>query len=560
MEPVATTQALDTPTVLKVFSTIDSHFVAVFGIFVAIVLMTSVLVSRLLWRSLGIPPITGQIIAGFILGPSLLNIASLPLFAFPLQWNDSVTKHMFSIQAADLFGFILYLVSTALTLSYISWLAGRETPIHDMKRFVLSAGSAGIAGSLMTLVSVTAMLVYGFGATWSVQEAIAAGIVLAPASVSIPAALLFAYNRLRDRSSKVALGSAVIDDLLVLVVASFFLVVVQAGVFGQEFAWASGGAKALMRLGSIFGVLVCVSVIGYYIIPRCADLLVRIGLGDLVPVLLYSFIVLAFSVSEWVSAMAGIAAAYCAGLFHRTTDKTHGPERILSPFVSTILLPLSFGSIGLQIDIGALGIRHYMIVFWLVVCSILAKQLGAWLASLSFQLWAEPEDHFLGVETYLLGTLMSIRGEVSIAAAITLYNMRLLTIHHYAICMLVVVLTSIIAPILFSFGVRYERVMHGKRGRKLFERVCDQQELEVVGVERFFAIAVDILGEQSACGLQRSDIGDSQVAECADQELKVVLKSGKKVSFVGDRQAVDELLGRIKQAITAELEQVMPAS
>jgi len=111
-------------------------------------------------------------------------------------------------------------------------------------------------------------------------------------------------------------------------------------------------------------------------------------------------------------------------------------EKVLSPFVNAILLPLFLGSIGLQIDVSLLGRHEWGVVVLLLIIAICSKLIGCCLATmLSRWSW---------LETYLFGSAMVTRGEVGLVIATILYGSQLILPQQYIIAVVVIVLITIL--------------------------------------------------------------------------------------------------------------------
>ena len=225
---------------------LDPHFVARFALFVAVLLLWTIFWGKVLKIVVRLPVIAGQIIAGIMLGPSLLYIQRWPIFAKPLELIDHATGHITSIASADLYLFFVVLLSSALTVSYLLWIAGHETDIPDILKIGVTAICAGIFGALIPIGMTVGMLYYGGIAGWSLVQLVGLGLIFSATSVSIPVAMLFAYKKMHLKSSKAALGAAVVDDIFAVILLSLFFVSITSGIFGgQEITAVTGNGYLL---------------------------------------------------------------------------------------------------------------------------------------------------------------------------------------------------------------------------------------------------------------------------------------------------------------------------
>ena len=98
---------------------VEAFLVAKFVLFVAALLLTTVLVGKILKVLFKLPIVAGQIIGGIFLGPSLLNIKKFTFFTGTLNFADPVKKCIYSIAQYDLFLFFILLISSGITVSYL---------------------------------------------------------------------------------------------------------------------------------------------------------------------------------------------------------------------------------------------------------------------------------------------------------------------------------------------------------------------------------------------------------------------------------------------------------
>src|SRR5579864_539805 len=105
---------LTIPAGLLVTAGLSPSFVAQFALFVAIILMWTIAWGKVFKRLCGLPVIAGRIIAGILLGPSLLNIGAFSFFAQPLLLPDHMTGQLYSLASYDLMLFVVLLISSAL--------------------------------------------------------------------------------------------------------------------------------------------------------------------------------------------------------------------------------------------------------------------------------------------------------------------------------------------------------------------------------------------------------------------------------------------------------------
>ena len=153
------------------------------------------------------PAVLGEILAGLLLGPSLINIQALPFLASE-QLPETITE------LAEL-GVIL-----------LMFLAGLEADLSQMRRAGKVVILAGLLGVIVPLVMGAGVaLPFGYETT----QAIAIGMLLTATSVSISARTLLELGVLRSREGVALLGAAVVDDVVVILLLSIFLAIATGG-------------------------------------------------------------------------------------------------------------------------------------------------------------------------------------------------------------------------------------------------------------------------------------------------------------------------------------------
>jgi Kef-type K+ transport system membrane component KefB len=548
---IAMQDQLTIPAGLLVTAGLSPAFVAQFALFLAIILMWTIAWGKVFKKLLGLPVIAGRIIAGILLGPSLLNIADFSFFAQPLLLLDRITGQLYSLASYDVMLFVVLLISSALTVSYLLWIAGHETDLQDIFSIGPVAVSAGIFGAVLPIIMIAAPLYYGFGSEWSAVQAIGMGLIFAATSVSIPVAMLFAYNKMHLKSSKAALGAAVADDIFAVVLLSVFSLSVQAGLLGTVDGVLLQGHGSSLFAALIFIVIafMVMGVAGYYCVAPFIEWLKRSHLSHLITPAASGIMLIYFAFAEIIGGLAGITGAYFAGLFHRMGDHRHGAEKVISPFVNAFLLPLFLGSIGLQLDVRLLSGYDWLLVILLLAIAIISKLLGCWLATALSNRFAHKDSYrWTALDTYLFGSSMVARGEVGLVVTTILFGSGIILPSHYVIAIVVIILSTIATPIMLAQG---------------FERLALRAKDEVfslniglfsfIGTTQMFHIIMGCL-EKSGMHFTVVQISDgSTVASLEGSQVKIVLNADDGILFEGDKDKIESIVRLVKESIVDDL-------
>ena len=357
---------------------------------------------------LGQPAVLGKLVAGLILGPTVLDMLHWPVFADP-NLEES----------------LLHLAH--LGVLFLMFVAGLEVDLGAMLQVGRPAVAAGVLGVIAPVaLGLAASLPFGFG----IERSLFMGLVLAATSVSISAQTLMELDVLRTRVGITLLGAAVVDDVLVILLLSLFTALTGGG---------ASGAAVLLVMGKMVAYLALAAVIGFWVVPRMSRLVDRLPISE--GILSFAFVVtllLAWS-AEVLGGMAAITGAFLAGLFFGRTPLRRTIESKVHTLTYAWLVPIFFVSIGLEANARALGRAGVPFAILLVVVAMISKVVGsgggARLAG------------FDNRDALRLGVGMASRGEVGLIVATVGLTSGLIGDEIFASIVLVVVATTLVTPL-----------------------------------------------------------------------------------------------------------------
>src|SRR3954451_15493059 len=217
-------------------------------------------------RAVGQPTVLGELVAGVLLGTSVLGVVDPGVEVVHLLAELGVIVLLFAI--------------------------GLETDLGKL----LKVG--GISAAVATL-GVVLPFALGYGACRLLGleniAAIVAGASLTATSVGITARVLSDLGRLQEPESRIILGAAVIDDIIGLIILT-----VVAGLTEGEPVTALGVARIA---GSAFGFLIATLLVGSLLVPLVVKHLGKVGLPGTPAILA---VMLAFALA-WLADRAGSA-------------------------------------------------------------------------------------------------------------------------------------------------------------------------------------------------------------------------------------------------------------
>jgi Na+:H+ antiporter len=419
-------------------------------LFVALLILLAKAVGSLSAR-VGLPVVLGELMAGVILGPTLLDVWRLPWF--------SAAAHSEAALALSLPGVVKVLAQLGVVI--LMFLAGLDTDIEMMRKSVGPAFWSACGGVALPFAGGIALArAVGFG--W--REAVFIGTVLTATSVSITAQTLMNLDQLRTKVGTTILGAAVIDDVLGLLVLSFVIAAEGHSAGSQGSAW-SGMAVTLVRATLFLGLSFW---LGPPLMRKLFDRHDRFREPHTsVAVALGTCFIFAF-LAEYGGGMAAITGSYLAGLFMATTS---GRERLVEDIRSmsnSFFAPLFFVSIGLEINARELGGRFgfFALLFLIAVAGkVLGCGIGAWFKGMK------------GRDSLAVGVGMIPRGEVGLITASIGWAAGLISPEVYSLVVVIVLATTLITPFLLRFCFPAQRLHVAPGTPPLIAELPEEQQL-----------------------------------------------------------------------------------
>ncbi|MGH4117459.1 cation:proton antiporter [Clostridium sp.] len=374
----------------------------------AIILM-STKVLGLLTKKIQMPQVVGALIAGIILGPTILNIVHETAFI------DKMAE---------------------LGVIGLMFIAGLETDINEMKK-------CGKASLVIAFLGILLPLVGGFLVAIAFSDTplssmteiqllknIFIGVILTATSVSITVETLREMGRLRTQTGTAILGAAVIDDIIGIIIFTIVL------GFGDS---SVGILGILFRIMLFFVFAIIAGVVFNFVFKKLSNRYIqkrRVPIYGLVFCLLLSF------VSERFFGITDITGAYLAGIIISNVGQS---DYILGKFevLSYMLLsPIFFASIGIKTHITAISKDVLIFTVLLLIVAILSKIIGCGLGA--------KLTGFTNMDSLKIGVGMISRGEVALILAGKGAEAGLMGKVLFVPVVIVVIITTLLTPMLLK--------------------------------------------------------------------------------------------------------------
>ncbi len=441
-----------------VHSPMSEHEVLVFLVQVFLLVAGARLLGAGMKR-LGQPPVVGELLAGVVLGPSLLGLVFPEVHRWLFVADPVVNSAVFALAWL---GVVFLLVVT-----------GFETDLAIIARFK-NVALAVAAGSLIVPMLVTGSLGYlvadqfsgpAFPPPWIFAAFFA--LALSVSALPVVGKILTDLGVMRRDFAQVTLAAAMAKDAV-----GWLVLAVLSGV-------AVGGVR-ISQIGLSFGGL-AVFVVGMLTVGRWAlDRLFRYSLAK------GAGIGAGFSIAVLVGIGAGaitqalhveaILGAYVAGLtLARIRHQQPQVRDRLELVTASFFAPVFFAVSGLRVDVTALAdLETALWTAAAIVLAVGAKIVGTMIGG-----------RLAGVDrrtTLALGAGLSPLGVMGVVVAIIGLNVGVINEAAYTVLILAAVVTSVMAPTLLRWAMRRWEPPADEATR--LEKESLKEESEILGVSR----------------------------------------------------------------------------
>ncbi len=430
-------------------------------------------------RSFGLPSVLGEILAGILLGPTVLgNLApGLQQALFPQHGGVALAMDGLMTLAITLF---LLVAGLEVNLSMV-WRQGRAA---------LNISLAGIVGPFAL----------GFAAAWFGPElmggeagvdplvfALFMGTALSISALPVIAKTLMDLNLYRSELGMLVIAAAVFNDLVGWIVFAIILGMLESGperslTIGQTIFLTIGYAAAMLTLGRALIHRALPWIHAHASWPGGV-------LGFALALTLFSA-----AFTEWIGIHA-IFGAFLAGV--ALGDSRHLRERTratIEQFVSFIFAPLFFASIGLKVDF--IAQFDLLLVVTVLVIATLGKVLGCGLAARLSGL--------AGREAWALGFSLNARGAMEIILGLLAFKYGVIGERLFVALVIMALGTSLLS------GPVLQRVLRLKKPRRFIDYLTAKTFVRgLVSRTRMEVVAELSRAAQKTSGLDAAEIIDA---------------------------------------------------
>ncbi|MEW5769384.1 MAG: cation:proton antiporter [Pseudomonadota bacterium] len=367
------------------------------------------------------PAVIGELLAGVVLGPSLLG------------WMEPGE----TIRLLAEIGIILLLFEVGL-----------ETDVHDLVRTGAKSVAVAVAGFVLPFVLGFAVTFWGLGLP--LTAALFAGGTLTATSIGITVRVLSDLGRQKSTEGQIVLGAAVLDDVLGVILLALL------------YEFSSGGGVSLASAGKVILFVALFFVLAAPVAKLLAVVIKRFDAVSEVPGLVPTSIVSLLLFFAWLAHAVGapeLLGGFAAGLalsrrfflplgvaMHADPDFAHRVEEKMKP-ISHLFTPIFFVVVGLSLNLREVDWSSSFI--WtlsgaLLLVAVLGKLAGALAIR---ETWPK---------RWIIGTAMVPRGEVGLIFAELGRASGVIDNQVYAGLIIVIALTTLLPPFVLKWLYRRE--------------------------------------------------------------------------------------------------------
>ena len=354
------------------------------------------------------PQVVGEIIAGLLIGPCVLNLVHI---------SDTISVF------AEI-GVVLLMFSTGL-----------GTNLKELIKAGPIATLIACVGVAVPLAGGTLLysIFYGFAAVGSTEfyKALFIGTIMTATSVSITVAALQEMGNLKSFLGTTIVSAAVIDDVIGIVVLTC--------VLGAGSGTGTGLGKVLFNTVLFFATAIGVGLVAHFAMKWLDK---RNPHTQRITIVSMAFCFAMAYIAEAYFGIADITGAYIAGIVFCSMDDASYVERRVDISNYVLFAPVFFASIGLKTDISGLTPQILLFSVCFVIVALITKIIGCGLAA--------KVCRFSWADSLKVGVGMMTRGEVALIVAQKGLDIGVVDPVYFTAVILLIVVSSVATPLVLK--------------------------------------------------------------------------------------------------------------
>lgn len=368
----------------------------------------------LLARKIKVPQVAGEIVAGLLIGPSMLGL---------------VAQSDFLSKMAEI-GVVLLMFS-----------AGLGTDLKEMKKTGVAAFLIACCGVFIPLAGGTVLYscFYGWGAVGSDHflKAVFIGCIMTATSVSITVEALRELGHLSGRVGTTIMSAAIIDDVIGIIVLTFVI------------AFRDPDVRPLMIVSQTALFFLFAFIVGYVCYKIFQKVDQRYPHTRRIPIAGLALCFAMSYIAEKYFGIADITGAFVAGIILCSIRDSQYIAQKMDTNSYMLFGPVFFASIGLKTDIDDVNASILLFSVAFILVALITKIVGCGLIS--------KVCRFSWDDSLKIGVGMMTRGEVALIVSQKGLAVGLMQPVYFTSVILLIIVSSIATPIIL-------KVLYAKNG------------------------------------------------------------------------------------------------
>ncbi|HST53169.1 MAG TPA: cation:proton antiporter [Pyrinomonadaceae bacterium] len=442
----------------------SEHAVTIFIVEVALMLLVGRLLGEVMQR-MGQPAVMGQLVAGVLLGPSVLGALS-PSLRHAVFPDSPEQKRM--IDALSQFGVLMLLLLT-----------GMETDLALVNRMKRTAVFTSLSGIILPFAC-------GFTLGEYIPEAmlpdpskrLATALFLATAlsisSVKIVAMVIMEVGFLRRTVGQIILASAILDDTI-----GWIIIAIIGGIAGQGKVNLSGVGMSALGTAAflVFSFTLGRRAVAYVIRWTNDNLTIDFAVITAILVLMCA----ASLATDFIGVHTVLGAFVVGILVGQSPILTGHIEEQLRGLIVALFMPVFFATAGLSVDLSVLrSVRFLELALGFILIASFGKVVGCYVGGRLGGLGNK--------QSTALAIGMNARGSTEVIVATVGLSMGVLTRDIFTLIVVMAITTTLITPPLLRWAL--SRIPPTGEEKERLEREEAEAKDFVPSVERLL-IGVD---------------------------------------------------------------------
>ena len=404
-------------------------------IFVSIVLLLAL--ARLLgelFKRMNQPTLGGEVLAGVILGPTLLGIVH------PSENLDLISS---------------------MAIFFIMLFIGLEMDIRQIRK----SGKTAVIISVVSLV-LPFLAAFGISTYFGIEllPALFMALLLSVTSVPVSAMILSQLGLLKSKLGTTVMSAAIVDDIITLIIFAFILQVHQLGVADLSRidygALGISSLKMALFLVGIGSLALVVHKFNDWFPKKVEWFFAKARTREAI----FGILIIAAITISLLAELADlhfIIGTFFAGLIFserllgkRETDKAYG---IASGITFAFFAPLFFAILGMKLSGQSIADSiPYLIL--LIAAGLATKTAGGYLGAKVCK--------YSKIESLALASLLNGRGTVGLAITALAFSAGIISITLFSIAVVICFVTTMITPVLARPFLRKILVVDADQGNE----------------------------------------------------------------------------------------------